>query len=69
MEGWNPVGWLLLITGFVIAYHAGAQIGELAWMVSYAANLAGVTILFTNLFRDLWRFTRGRMIVRSRLRA
>ena len=69
MESWNPFAWLLLISGFVIAYHFGAQIGDRAWFVSYATNLAGLSILLTNLSRDVWRFIRGRMIVRSRLRA
>ena len=69
MEGWNPVGWLLLIGGFAIAYHFGAQIGDRAWFVSYAMNLAGLTILMTNLCRDLLRFFRRRIAIRARLRA
>jgi cytochrome b561 len=61
MQNWNPIGWWLLVGGFlfgVIVSWAGA--GEKFWLVSYTTMLAGLTVLLSNLIRALWRFIRSR---------
>ncbi len=68
MEDWNPFGWLLLVGGFLFGVIVGGpQVGDRLWLVSYAAMLAGLTILLTNLIRILWQFVRGRKVIRGRL--
>ena len=64
MEHWNPYGWLLLVGGFllgVLVGWMGMGMGGWLWMIGYAAMLAGLTILATNMVRALWRYGRKRM--------
>jgi cytochrome b561 len=68
MENWNPVGWLLLLGGFLFGVIVGwLQVGDKLWLGSYTAMLAGLTILLTNLIRTLWRVRRRRRLINSRL--
>ncbi len=68
MENWNPIGWLLLVGGFLFGVIVGwFQVGDRIWLGSYAAMLAGLTILLTNLVRTLWRASRRRRLISSRL--
>lgn len=68
MENWNPFGWLLLVGGFLFGVMVGGiRAGAGLWLVSYAAVLAGLAILTTNMLRSLWRSIRGRRVVRSHL--
>ena len=63
MEHWNPFGWLLLGGGFlygVVISWMGMGIGGWPWMIGYAATLAGLTILTTNMVRAIWRYGRKR---------
>lgn len=70
MEGWNPIGWLLMAGGFMsIALVGGPQAGHVLWLASYAAMLAGLTILTSNMLRAIWRSIRARRVIRGRLRA
>jgi O-antigen/teichoic acid export membrane protein len=67
MENWNPIGWSLLIGGFMFGVIVGwTQAGDRFWLVSYTTMLAGLAILVTNLIRALWRFMRNRKVVRGR---
>ena len=62
IENWNPVGWVLLIGGFLFGVVFGwLQVGDNLWLASYAAMLAGLTILLSNLIRTLWRAIRSRI--------
>jgi len=68
MENWNPVGWLLLVGGFLFGVIVGwLQVEDRLWLGSYAAMLAGLTILLTNLIRILWRASRRRRLISARL--
>ena len=68
MENWNPVGWLLLVGGFLVGVIIGwLQVGDRLRLGIYAAMLAGLTILLTNLIRALWRASRRRRLINSRL--
>ena len=68
MENWNPIGWSLLIGGFLFGVIVGwAQVGDRFWLVSYTTMLAGLAILVTNLIRALWRLVRSRNVIRGRL--
>jgi hypothetical protein len=68
MEHWNPTGWSLLFGGFLFGMIAGwMQAGEPLSLVPYAAILAGLTILVTNMLRTLWRFIRSLNVIRDRL--
>jgi hypothetical protein len=68
MENWNPIGWLLLVGGFLFGVIVGwLHVGDRIWLGSYAAMLAGLTILLTNLIRTLWRASRRRRLISSRL--
>lgn len=68
MENWNPIGWSLLIGGFLFGVIVGwAQVGDRFWLVSYTTMLAGLVILVTNLVRALWRLVRSRNVIRGRL--
>jgi hypothetical protein len=68
MENWNPVGWLFLVGGFLVGVIVGwLQVGDGLWLGSYAAMLTGLTILLTNLIRTLWRASRRRRLINSRL--
>ena len=68
MENWNRIGWLLLVGGFLFGVIVGwLQVGDRIWLGSYAAMLAGLTILLTNLVRTLWRASRRRRLISSRL--
>lgn len=68
MENWNPVGWLFLVGGFLFGVAVGwLQVGGSLWLGSYAAMLAGLTILLTNLIRILWRASRRRRLISNRL--
>lgn len=70
MENWNPFGWLLLVGGFLFGIVVGGtRVGAGFWLVSYAALLAGLAILTTNMLRSLWRSVRGRRVLRARLHA
>ncbi len=68
MENWNPFGWLLLGGGFLFGVAIGwyGVAGSL-WMIGYAAMLAGLTILLTNMVRAMWRFGRRRKAILERL--
>jgi len=62
MENWNPFAWLLLGVGFVFGVMLGwFGVGGYYWLIGYAAMLAGLTILLTNMMRALWRFGRRHM--------
>ena len=68
MQNWNPIGWLLLVGGFLFGVIVGwLQVGDRLWLGSYAAMLAGLTILLTNLIRTLWRTRQSRKLINSRL--
>ena len=68
MENWNPIGWSLLIGGFLFGVIVGwIQVGDRFWLVSYTTMLAGLAILVTNLVRALWRLVRSRNVIRGRL--
>ncbi len=68
MQNWNPIGWLHLVGGFLFGVIVGwLQVGDRLWLASYAAMLAGLTILLTNLTRTLWRTKRKRKLINSRL--
>lgn len=68
MENWNPIGWSLLIGGFLFGVIVGwVQVGDRFWLVSYTTMLAGLAILVTNLIRALWRHVRSRSVIRGRL--
>ena len=68
MESWNPIGWSLLIGGFLFGVIVGwIQVGDRFWLVSYTTMLAGLAILVTNLVRALWRLVRSRNVIRGRL--
>jgi hypothetical protein len=68
MENWNPVGWLLLVGGFLAGVIVGwLHVGDKLWLGSYAAMLSGLTILLTNLIRTLWRASRRRRLISNRL--
>jgi len=43
------------------------QVWSELWLVSYGVMLAGLTILVTNLVRTLWRASRRRKLITSRL--
>jgi len=67
MEHWNPTGWSLLFGGFLFGMIAGwMHAGQTLSLVPYATILAGLTILVTNMLRTLWRFIRGRNVIRGR---
>ena len=66
MQNWNLTGWLLLVGGFLFIV-GWLQVGDGLWLGSYAAMLAGLTILLTNLIRTLWRANRRRKLINSRL--
>ena len=53
-----------LIIGVIVGW---IQVGDGLWLGSYAAMLAGLTILLTNLIRTLWRASRRRRLINSRL--
>jgi hypothetical protein len=68
MENWNPFGWLLLGAGFLFGVAIGWYgVGGSVWMIGYAAMLAGLTILITNMLRAMWRFGRKRKAILERL--
>ena len=68
MEHWNPFGWLLLGGGFLFGVAIGWYgVAGWLWMIGYAAMLAGLTILLTNMFRAMWRFGRKRKAILERL--
>jgi len=68
METWNPIGWSLLIGGFMFGVIVGwAQVGDRFWLVSYTTMLAGLAILVTNIIRAFWRFIHSRNVIRGRL--
>ena len=68
MKNWNRIGWLLLVGGFLFSVIVGwLQVGDRLWLGSYAAMLAGLTILLTNLIRTLWRTRQSRKLINSRL--
>ena len=68
MENWNPIGWSLLIGGFLFGVIVGwIQVGDRFWLVSYTTMLAGLAILVTTLVRALWRLVRSRNVIRGRL--
>ena len=68
MENWNPFGWLLLAGGFLFGVLLGGpQSGGELWLVSYGVILAGLTILTTNMIRTIWRASRRRNVIRTRL--
>ena len=68
MENWNPLGWLLLVVGFLSGMvFGGPQSGGSLWLVPFGVMLAGLTILVTNMFRTLWRAIRRRSKIRARL--
>jgi hypothetical protein len=67
MENWNPIGWLLLVGGFLFGVIVGwVQEGDRLWISSYAAMLTGLAILVTNLIRTLWRASQRRKLISSR---
>ena len=67
MENWNPYGWLLMAAGFSFGVALGWHgVGGWYWMIGYAAMLAGLTILLTNMLRALWRYGRRRKAVLDR---
>ena len=56
MENWNPYGWMLLTGGFLIGIVIGLLgLGGSSWMIGYVMMLAGLTILFSNMIRAIWR--------------
>ena len=60
MENWKPIGWVLLVGGVLFGVVFGwLQVGDGLWLGSYAAMLAGLTILLTNLIRTVWRLVRN----------
>ncbi len=60
MENWKPIGWVLLVGGVLFGVVFGwLQVGDGLWLGSYAAMLAGLTILLSNLIRTLWRSIRN----------
>ena len=68
MENWNPYGWTLLAGGFLFATVIGwLGLGGSFWMIGYAAMLAGLTILMTNMLRAIWRQIGKRKAILSRL--
>lgn len=68
MANWNPFGWLLLVGGFLFGVVVGGtRAGAGLWLASYAAVLAGLAILTTNMLRSLWRSIRGRRVARARV--
>ena len=69
MENWNPLGWLLLVGGFLCGVVLGwVHIADRLWLLSYGIMLAGLTILVMNMTRSVWRFIRGRAAIRGRLK-
>ena len=68
MENWNPYGWMLLAGGFLYGMVIGwFGLGGSLWMIGYAAMLAGLTILMTNMMRALGRLVRKRKTILGRL--
>ncbi len=68
MEHWNRFGWMLLAGGFLYGMVIGwFGLGGSLWMIGYAAMLAGLTILMTNMMRALWRLVRKRKTILGRL--
>ena len=60
MENWKLIGWVLLVGGALFGVVFGwLQVGDGLWLGSYAAMLAGLTILLTNLIRTVWRLVRN----------
>lgn len=60
MENWKLIGWVLLVGGVLFGVVFGRlQVGDGLWLGSYAAMLAGLTILLTNLIRTVWRLVRN----------
>ncbi len=60
MENWKLIGWVLLVGGVLFGVVFGwLQVGDGLWLGSYAAMLAGLTILLTNLIRTVWRLVRN----------
>ncbi len=60
MENWKLIGWVLLVGGVLFGVVFGwLQVGDKLWLGSYAAMLAGLTILLTNLIRTVWRLVRN----------
>ena len=60
MQNWNPIGWVLLIGGFLFGvFVEWAGVGDRFWLVSYTTMLAGLTVLVTNLIRAGWRLIKG----------
>lgn len=67
MENWNPIGWLLLVGGFLFGVIVGwLKVGDWFWLVSYGVILAGLTILVTNFVRTVWRLIRSRGVIPGR---
>ncbi len=68
MENWNPCAWLLLSGGFLFGVAIGwIGVSGSYWMIGYAAMLAGLAILMTNMVRAIWRFGRRRKSILERL--
>ena len=68
MEHWNPYGWMLLAGGFLFGMVIGwFGLGGSYWMIGYAAMLAGLTILMTNMVRAIWRQISKRKAILNRL--
>lgn len=70
MERWNPVGWSLLVGGFLLGMIAGGmQAGKassLVPFVPFTLIFVGLTILVTNMLCVLWRFIRSRYVIQRR---
>lgn len=62
MVNWNPIGWSLLIGGFIFGVLLGFfRIWDTYWLGSFGAIFAGLSILVTNLLLAIWHFCRGKM--------
>lgn len=68
MMYWNPIGWSFLLGGFLFGVIvAWLRAGEILWIGSYVAMLAGFMLLTANLSHTLWRIRQKNKVIHRRL--